>query len=673
MVKTRKQPLFKTDFPKTNFVIGELPRNYSVPPVTFGIEQLSSYLSDDCNTVITLDSNHPHIKIPPLSVVTRNPYCRKLPSPPPPTITEEYSEAPTFPPAGDGDGFYWIYKPYDLGDYNNGYGGYYDGGLRNQGFDRFGSLYNSSEQFIEIQSINWENGEVLGNYLNADYTLQITIKAKRIEEQSLCDLYNNRNWSGDEGFNYYLETLDANGIAYTVGNRSDPNSILSIKQETIIVCRYNHTLPRWMQTFLPEYFPDNYISRRTGVPEILGATLAQAQGNLNPYVYVNDFVKIEEFSTFPVYSNAGFPVSIKSKFSPRTDTLGEEFTDFYGQKYWLVTGSIIKAHKRYHEIKWIEAYTKPDEPPPPPPPMSCCPNVRENDALLRLILKRIGTPLTVNIRDYDETTKGYQPYDEEQVTLFNAARINTNRAEVINDIIGIAEYPITAPKSIIEDYKLLFPEGIDDLWGIYDDSAQPTELANLTQFLNWQVEQESAVMGGWHQIIEYDNNGKKEICRLVNIAETLKELIIIQVGQNRDNSILTDLCARIISELIVIKGNVIRGNHIIEDIQDYLDYPTQEKIVNFPIPITTPEPGKSLVENESLKQLLRPSTMKVTYQDWTGASSLHDKLLDLLQAAATIRGIGTESGEELLKYGKYPDAKAPNDDAFNNWIDNLGK
>jgi hypothetical protein len=33
-------------------------------------------------------------------------------------------------------------------------------------------------------------------------------------------------------------------------------------------------------------------------------------------------------------------------------------------------------------------------PPPllPPPPMSCCPNVQQNDQLLRLILKRIGEP-----------------------------------------------------------------------------------------------------------------------------------------------------------------------------------------------------------------------------------------------------------------------------------------
>jgi hypothetical protein len=47
-------------------------------------------------------------------------------------------------------------------------------------------------------------------------------------------------------------------------------------------------------------------------------------------------------------------------------------------------------------------------------------------------------------------------------------------------------------------------------------------------------------------------------------------------------------------------------------------------------------------------------------------------MLDLLQAAATIRGVNTESGEELAQYYKYPDGKIPPDE-FDEWKDSPGE
>jgi hypothetical protein len=668
MVKILKKPLFKTNFPRTNFVVGELPRNYSVPPVTFPGNSISSYLSDDCNTVITLDSTHPYLKVPPLSIVTRNPYCRKpLPPPQPEPPTSNYSELPAIPPPTSINGFHWIMKDYDLGDTRNGIGSYYDGSVTTYYQNTASASYGSNEKFLEIQEIKWQDGEILGNYLNADYTLEIVLNSRLLIENSIVSLL-----SSGLNIETYISNLDRQGISYSLSDGTNVNSVLAINQECKMTCRYNHNLPRWMQSFRPIYEPENNFTRNNiPIPEILGTSVESTRELLNPYVYTNYFWKTTEVEQVVHRTRNGFPLAIKSKFSPRDANVGEKQTDFYGYDYWVSKVDVIKASAKKHTIRWIEAYQKPDEPPPPPPPMSCCPNVRENDALLRLILKRIGTPLTVNIRDYDETTKGYQAYDEEQKTLFNAVRINTNRAEVINDIVGIAEYPITAPKSIIEDYRLQFPEEIDDLWGIYDDEAQPIELKNLTQFLNWQVEQESAVMGGWHQLIKYEKDGKIETVRLVNIAETLKELIIIQAGQNKDNSLIVDLLLRVLTDLISIKSNVIRSNYIVEDIQDYLDYPTKEKKVDFPISITTPEKGLTFVENETIKRVLKPSIVSTTYQDWTGKNSLHDKLLDLLQGAAAIRGAFTESGEEMINISKGGDTKAP--DPFQDWTNSLGE
>ncbi|TWH61743.1 hypothetical protein, partial [Dulcicalothrix desertica] len=98
-----------------------------------------------------------------------------------------------------------------------------------------------------------------------------------------------------------------------------------------------------------------------------------------------------------------------------------------------------------------------------------------------------------------------------------------------------------------------------------------------------------------------------------------------------------------------------RAAYIAEDIQDYLDYPTTEKSVSVPISVSLPDKNLSLAENEDLKRFLKMSVGKITYQDWSGKQSLHDLLLDLLQAASTIRGAMSESGEELAHYFQFED------------------
>lgn len=304
---------------------------------------------------------------------------------------------------------------------------------------------------------------------------------------------------------------------------------------------------------------------------------------------------------------------------------------------------------------------KPPIQPPPPPPMTCncCPNVQQNDELLRLILKRIGTPQSVTIFDEDMDRTGDQKGTKTPQTLFEGSKLNVERTEITNRLIGIENYPIKAPRTIIEDYKTIFPTDVVSLFEFAYENPE-IELKSLTEFLNWQVEQESATMGQWYQLISYetkdkDGNPKTERVELVNVAETLKEIIILLAGMNRNLTFLDDLLIRNINETIGAKTNAIRAMHIAEDIQDYLDYPTNEKSVSFPVSINLPDTNVPLVENEDVTKFLKMSVGKITYQDWTGKQSLHDLLLDLLQAASVVRGAMSESGEELGHYFQFED------------------
>ncbi|PAX52015.1 hypothetical protein [Brunnivagina elsteri] len=671
MVKTvspKGKNLFKIEVPLVLVDGGEMPGSFKIELTDKPAELSVTTYQDECDSYFDINTSYWYIKFPRLRYYTRREECRvpSTPSPPLPTLTSEYQEEiPLIPPIESLNGFYILFPTYDLGETQGNFGSYYDGSPSFlDGVS--GHAYGHPEQIIRITKIEWENGNVIGSYLNKDYHLRIILKATRKITSSIASLLASFS-IGLEGVQAFLNNL-YNGIPVSYEG-SGYGGYYTVSQDCEVSCLYAldwQDLNDRKFPFGVTYSPNNNFSRnQIPLPRLWGGIFPQED---YPSGYKNYFWKQREVQSSFSRSNQAFPVTIKSRFEPRTVSIKEEKEDLYG-KYYTYDYVTIRASAKSFQAQWVAKFDEAPEP-PPPPPMSCCPNIRENDALLRLILKRIGDPLTVNIRDYDETTKGYQPYDEEQKTLFNAVRINTNRAEVINDIIGIAEYPITAPKSIVEDYALQFPEDVNDLWGIYDDSAQPIQLKNLTQFLNWQVEQESAVMGGWHQIIQYKKDGETKTVRLVNIAETLKELIIIQAGQNRDNSVIVDLLMRVLSDLIPIKGNVIRTNYIVEDIQDYLDYPTKEKVVDFPVSITTPEAGLKLEENESMKRTLQQSIMKIAYQDWTGDNSLHDKLLDLLQGAAAIRGAFTQSGEEMTDIFKGGDAKEP-PDGFNDWAETL--
>jgi hypothetical protein len=621
-----------------------------LPPV--GLEIETSV--DNCNSVFSVRGILDNVTLPTVDIYIRNPYCR-LGEPPPENIP-----VPTPKPSE-------ISSNCNVNGIALGYEKYY---IRSEDGERHRHIGNANCLFfqeikIDILEWNYDFSAPLGNHAGKDYYYYA-------KWNCTIDYRFNSHWAnsfftsggvgsqwnelgqvyGDEGWTVPGDYLTNERAQFTIKRTISVESFYEANRNA------THVLD-----------DEKYRQFIRSFPGIQDMDTERYQQIVNTTYTPYDQTQNTGFNTWDEPADS---LVIDSVFGNRSLTLVEIVRDdFLNIDIYVYSGTYRKLEFGYPDFKCAVGNFPPPEPPgklppPPPPPMSCCPNVRENDQLLKLILQRIGTPLNVQIRDFDETTKGYQPKTENQETLFKAAKIATDRVEVTNDIIGISEYPITAPLSIVEDYKDIFPEGFDLYSDLFADADLPIQLSNLTQFINWQVEQESAVMGGWQQIISFEKDGKKDIVRLMNVAETLKELIIIQVGQNRDNSLIVDMCTRMLTELIQIKANVIKANYVVEDIQDYLDYPTNQKSADFPITITTPEEGKDLIENESVDRFLKPSTMKIVYDDWTGTYSLHEKLLDILQSAAIIRAANTETGEELTNYGKFNDGKEP-PPGFDEW------
>ncbi len=274
---------------------------------------------------------------------------------------------------------------------------------------------------------------------------------------------------------------------------------------------------------------------------------------------------------------------------------------------------------------------------------NCCPDNSNIEALLKLILKRIGEPKTVTIFDEDLNRQGSQKANKTPDNLNEYLKLAVERIEIANRIMGIENFPVTVPDTMIEPFK----EGVFAKAFKFIDGNKKRKLNTITEFIAWLSEQDSAVLGQFHQVIEFQNEDKKTShIVLPNVAESLKEILLLVAQMAKQNNVQTELLFKLSGELLATRAAATKASKISEDIQDYLDYPTQTKSAKIPtnisLPkITTDKSGKPIAtkQSESHKNYLQPGEIKYTYDDWTGENSLHDQLLDLLQLAAMLRAI----------------------------------
>ncbi|WP_375470987.1 hypothetical protein [uncultured Nostoc sp.] len=301
-------------------------------------------------------------------------------------------------------------------------------------------------------------------------------------------------------------------------------------------------------------------------------------------------------------------------------------------------------------------YGLPFPPQPPPPPkgkecncMNCCPNVSNLENLLKIIIERIGEPQKVTIFDEDLDRKGAQKSDKTPESLNEYLNLVIQRIEIANRIIGIENFPVTVPETMIEPFK----EGLFAKVFNFIDGNKKRKITSIAEFIAWMSEQDSAVLGEFHQVIEYQTEDKKSSnIVLPNVAESLKEIVLLSAQMAKQNNIQTELIFKIAAEIVATRASAARTGKIAEDIQDYLDYPTQTKTAKIPttvsLPqITTNKEGKPVAtaSTENYKKFLQSGEIKYTYDDWTGDNSLHDQMLDLLQLASMLRAIYFQKSE----------------------------
>lgn len=305
-------------------------------------------------------------------------------------------------------------------------------------------------------------------------------------------------------------------------------------------------------------------------------------------------------------------------------------------------------------------------PPPPLDPrepccMACCNPNPNNDALLKEILgqikkanKAIGSdsfPVQATIYDEDENKQEAQSKTIRLDSIARSISKIIERNEKISKIIGIDSFPLELPESVIvHPESNIIQKALNFL-----NPFKNVKIYSLMDLLVWKIKQDSAVLGQWGQTIQVESkeikkeniDGKvteKEYTKteevvLPNMAQTMKEQVLLQTQLMKNNGLALDCIIKLLIEAAQTKLIVAETVKRVEDIQQYLDYPTNERSVEVPLQISIPNPNDPQDHQNDLYRLLKEGKAKIVFDDWTGEHSQDEKLFDLLQAAKTIQGV----------------------------------
>ncbi|TFI53097.1 hypothetical protein BLD44_017280 [Mastigocladus laminosus UU774] len=368
---------------------------------------------DSCNIGVELGATFGYVKLPPLQFVYRFPSCRATP-PPQSQPQHESCSAIVTPQNTCGSG-----QP--LCVY-----------VRTRGIDY--------DEYITSNGLGWELAEYTGRIEKVEHhgghggNAKVVIRAKKKYSTSA---------------NYLADREGGYGYSVPVG--TDPLKVFTSENEGLIEFEVSTNSGSFItgQNYFDWRINNGDTLRLIGQIavsndyELFVSKQSDYENNDNrSFDEINWIIRdVEEAPVFRINS----PIR-----QITVETLGE-FADFYG-RYWAYNTQLLNISSMCYESRiFCDDFI-----PSPPPPQNkkckcmCCDN---NDQLLRLILKRIGTPKTVEIFDEDLDRKGTQKAKKKPEDLNTFLQLALQRIEIANRIIGIASFPVTVPDTVIEPYK----------------------------------------------------------------------------------------------------------------------------------------------------------------------------------------------------------------------------
>jgi hypothetical protein len=456
--------------------------------------------NDDCNTVITVTQSHPYINLPQVEIITRNPYCRQPPPPPPASLIPPPTRPSVDSSCAIGNGIGIMNRNYYL-SYEDGISGNYN--------DLPCALWRE-EQWQKILEWNPGNGSTpLGTFKGREYYFFAKWQCRTYFKHNSQALANKNN-SGINQLHSLAEDRKAKGYSVPDDYSTNPHALWILERTDTVNTYYDisfrHT-NEYTDSQASEYaisYPGLFISGVRAYQQI-SEQVYSPKGGKYPS---NSLVTIKQLENLTRPRDFG------------ANTLFYKgYFDSIGGRIYLYSAENMDIDFETYEFLCSPFTKNPPPQPPPPPDMSCCPNVKENDALLRLIAKRLG----------------------------------------------VSDYPVTVPKVIT------------------DESKGNISLENLTRFTSYLVKQLDAVSGNYPIQIEIEDadltqeGNQKRTIKIPNAAEGIAEslgqllsirsetnatlkavcLALIDIASTKQTALITHDYAKANSEFLGYKGKQV--------------------------------------------------------------------------------------------------------------------
>lgn len=320
----------------------------------------------------------------------------------------------------------------------------------------------------------------------------------------------------------------------------------------------------------------------------------------------------------------------------------------------------------------------PPEPPKPPrrrrkPPMSCC-SCAEIAQIVNTALARLNYSVSVPVVscEYNIVEKKWLPeinyitinvlavnasQAESQANVYSqlaAVAYNECEAKNVHQILGVEEYPVSLPKSLLTRREGLISELTPDvIERLYPD--EQTEIHNLPRLITWFVEQFDALMGEWEVPLEIKDidttkQGDQPISmRIPNLAEYAAESMGILLELTTDMKTLINICFKTLAESGQDKQQNFKSYKLVETIADFLGFKYKEKGVEMPLLFT---PGKTKIVD-----ILQETVLNVPVAEYDEKSNFQMELMRIRKMAAILdaqffRKIDPSGdvGKQVMKY-----------------------
>ncbi|HEY9296863.1 MAG TPA: hypothetical protein VIQ31_10895, partial [Phormidium sp.] len=267
-------------------------------------------------------------------------------------------------------------------------------------------------------------------------------------------------------------------------------------------------------------------------------------------------------------------------------------------------------------------------------------DLSEIKKLLREIKKNQGSfPFNVQLFDADENKPGSQAKNVKVSNIADGLKTEIERTEKTSKMIGIDQFPMKLPQTVIENQN-------SNLLGTALHLLNPfknVRVTSVAQLNWWMFERLHEILGHWQGFIDVEDadpvkeGEQPQRVILPNVSLTMREQLHLQTAHMKATGLILDCVIKLLIDLAGTKVLTAECAARIKDIQEYLDYPTNEKTGNVPTQISPPKSNAAQKDREDLHKFLQPSHSNFVYDDWTGEHSLEEKLVDLLQAAVVLR------------------------------------